>query len=87
MTTDHQMAFICRTLSDMSVNQFYSSIFSHLLKEAVLLIGDGGGRFGEFAPLLPQTCPHVLLLEQGVKLCQGVQNLLWRSIDNCLNTW
>jgi hypothetical protein len=42
----------------------------------MLLVGDGGGRLGELAPLLPQARPHVLLLQQGVELRQGVQDLL-----------
>lgn len=49
---------------------------SNLFKEAVLFVGNGSGRLGNLAPLLPQTCPHVLLLEQRVQLCEGVQNLL-----------
>ena len=48
----------------------------HLLEEAVLLVRDGRGRLRELAALLPEPRPHVLLLQEGVELRQGVQDLL-----------
>lgn len=50
--------------------------FIYLLKEAMLLVGNGCACLRELAALLPQSSPHVLLLQQGVQLCQRVQDLL-----------
>lgn len=52
------------------------TVFIYLLEESMLLIGNGCARLWELAALLPQPRPHVLFLQQGVQLCQRVQDLL-----------
>lgn len=52
------------------------TVFIYLLKKAMLFIRNSCTRLRELAALLPQPCPHVLFLQQGVQLCQRVQDLL-----------
>lgn len=57
------------------------SATAYLFKEAVLLIGNGGGSLRELAPFLPQSSPHVFFLKQRVQFSERVQNLLEHKKD------
>lgn len=60
---------------------------THLFKEAMLFVRNSGARLGKLASLLPKPGPHVLLLQQGVKLGQRVKDLLGEYENHILKEY
>jgi len=51
------------------------TVHLRLFKETLLLVRHCFGSVCVQTPSLPQSCPHVFLTQQRVKLAQSVQNL------------